>query len=115
MEPLTELLKAVNVPMVGALGLIVTLLLEQYVSALCNQERIFGWPNPAHKHDTDRVIPLVTFLVGAAWGWNLGKSPGVADNLQVALLYGAAVLGVSRLIHKTFLGKSASNGAGGTA
>lgn len=110
MDPLAELLKSVSLPIVAALGIIVTLLLEKYVSALLNQEFILGWSNPVYKHDTDRVIPAVTFLVGATWGWFLGSEPGLRDNVQIALLYGAAVLGVSRLIHKTVLGGAKPNG-----
>ncbi len=115
MDPLTELLKSVNLPIAAALGIIVTLLLEKCLSSLLNRARIFWWKNPIHKWDTDRAIPLMTFGVGAIYGWFLGKGPGHADNIQMAVLYGAAVLGISRLIHKTLLGsKPANNGGGGT-
>lgn len=113
MEPLTELFKSVNVPIVAALGIIVTLLLENSLSSFLNRERIFGWKSPVYHWDTDRAIPLMTFSVGAIYGWFLGRTAGVADNIQLAVLYGAAVLGISRLIHKTLLGGSKSNSGGG--
>ena len=112
-DPIVDLFKSVDVAIVAAIGVVIVLLLEEIIRSRLNRERIFGIANPFAGWDTDRAIPLITFLIGASYGWFLGRAPGVADNFRWALLYGAAVLGVSRVLHKTILGKSANNKTNG--
>ena len=113
-DPIIELFKSVDVAIVAALGVVIVLVLEQLIGGALNQETFWRWKNPFYQWHTDRVLPVITFLIGAIYGWcTAAKVAGYADNFRWALLYGAAVLGVSRVLHKTILGKSTNNKTNG--
>ena len=112
-DPIVDLFKSVDVAIVAAIGVVIVLLLEQLIGSALNREMIWRWKNPCYQWDTNRVLPVITFVIGATYGWFLGRGPGVADNCRWALLYGSAVLGVSRILHKTVLGKSTNNKTNG--
>lgn len=112
MDPLLELFKSVDIPITAAIGVILVMVGEQVISWVLNREHFGPFRNPAFHWNTDRVLPIVTFLLGAGYGWFIGTAPGAKDNVRFALLYGAVVLAVTRIVHKTILGGKPNGTAG---
>ena len=104
MDPIVELLKAVDVPAAAALGVIIALVVDQLVGGILNYPILFQRKNPLYHWNTDRVMPVVTLAIGALYGWFVGNGVGYADNLRRGLLYGAVALAISRIVRKTILG-----------
>lgn len=112
MDPIAELLKAVDVPVAAALGVVVALVVDQLIGGLLNLSRVFGRENPCYHWNTDRVMPVITLAIGATYGLLIGNSAGYADNLRRGLLYGAVALAVSRVVRKTIMGGAPQKAVG---
>ncbi len=108
-QGVTELLQVfggtLDTAVLGAIGILLSTVGTQVAKVALNTEHWGPLRNPWVGSNTDRFMPVLALLIGAAYSWSTATNPGWADNLRTGLAYGAwAIVGFG-LVKKTLMGR----------
>jgi hypothetical protein len=104
-ELFSRLVGNTDTAVVGGIGILTALVLTQVIKGFFNLDAWGPFRNPWHGADTNRYMPVVALLVGAAYGVLLGPAPGAVDNLRNGLVYGGWSIVAYQIVKRSVLGQ----------